>query len=106
VFNVACDEVVTVGEMAERIADAVDTWTVPLPLATPLLWPLCLFHQVRSWLTGNAGVLSLQKYAEIKAPGWVCDPGRLRRELNLRCTTSLVEGIAYTYDWYRKNQWL
>jgi len=44
-------------------------WTIPLPLPTPLLWPLCLFQEVMTGLTGKANVLSLQKFAELRAPG-------------------------------------
>ena len=59
-----------------------------------------------SRLTGKPSVLSRQKYAELRAPGWVCDPARLRRELGFVCATRLKDGIAETLAWYRQQGWL
>ena len=35
---------------------------------------MCLAQELASRLTGKPNVLSLQKFAELRAPGWVCDP--------------------------------
>jgi len=105
VVNVASSEVVTAGQMARQIASAMGVRALPLPVPTPLLWPFCLAHQIRSWVTGEPGVLSLQKYAELKAEGWVCDTTRLS-ELGLGCPTTLAAGVTRTLHWYREHQWL
>jgi nucleoside-diphosphate-sugar epimerase len=59
-----------------------------------------------SWLTRRPGVLSRQKYAELRAPGWVCDPTRLRQEIGFAGGTTLKNGIAKTLAWYRQEGWL
>ena len=82
------------------------TWTVPLPVPTAALWPLCCAQEALSRLTGRPNVLSRQKYAELRAPGWVCDPALLRRETGLACDTGLDAGLALTLAWYRENGWL
>lgn len=105
-LNVAADEVVTAGQMARQIAGEMDVSALTVPVPTLLLWPFCLFHQARSWVTGVPGVLSLQKYAELKAKGWVCDSSRMRKELGMECPTLLRQGIARTLRWYRENDWL
>jgi nucleoside-diphosphate-sugar epimerase len=51
-------------------------------------------------------VLSRQKYAELRAPGWVCDPTRLRQETGFVGGTTLKNGIAKTLAWYRQERWL
>jgi len=51
-------------------------------------------------------VLSRQKYAELRAPGWVCDPGRLEREAGFVCATTLTHGISTTLASYRQQGWL
>jgi dihydroflavonol-4-reductase len=105
-YFVAAREVVTARTMAKEIAAQMNTWTLPLPLPTPLLWPICLAQELASRLTGKPNVLSLQKYAELRAPGWVCDPRRLEREIGCTCATTLKSGIAETLSWYREHNWL
>jgi nucleoside-diphosphate-sugar epimerase len=50
--------------------------------------------------------LSLQKFAELRAPGWVCDPTRLEHETGYACAITLNRGIAETLTWYREHNWL
>jgi nucleoside-diphosphate-sugar epimerase len=105
-FYVASPEVLTAIAMADEIAAQMKTWTLSLPLPMAALWPLCLLQDAVSRLTGKPNVLSLQKYAELCAAGWVCDPARLRQELDIVCTTTLRNGIAETLAWYRQQGWL
>jgi nucleoside-diphosphate-sugar epimerase len=105
-FYVASPEVLTARALAEEIAAQVATWTLPLPLPTGALWPLCLLQDAFSWLTRRPNVLSRQKYAELRARGWVCDPTRLRLDLGVSCATTLKTGIAETLAWYRQHEWL
>jgi nucleoside-diphosphate-sugar epimerase len=105
-YFVAAREVVTARAMAEEIAAQMEVWTLPLPLPAALLWPICLGQELASRLTGKPNVLSLQKFAELRAPGWVCDPTRLERETGCACPTTLNQGIAETLGWYREHHWL
>jgi nucleoside-diphosphate-sugar epimerase len=105
-YFVAARERVTATRLAAEIAANLKIWTLPLPLPAFFLWAMCLAQEVRTRLTGKASVLSLQKYAELHAPGWVCDPSRLERETAQVCTTGLKEGVAETLAWYRQNHWL
>ena len=105
-YFVAAPEVVTAQKMAEEIAAQMKVWTLPVPLPRALLWSLCLAQEVGSRLTGKPSVLSLQKFAELRAPGWVCSPARLQRETGCSCATTLHQGIAETLRWYRQHDWL
>jgi nucleoside-diphosphate-sugar epimerase len=105
-YFVAAREVVTARSLAEEIAAQMNVWTLPLPLPTALLWLLCLARELLSRLTGQPGVLSLQKFAELRAPGWVCDPTRLERETGCACLTTLKTGVTETLSWYRQQHWL
>jgi dihydroflavonol-4-reductase len=105
-YFVAAPEVVTAQKMAAEMAAQMRVWTLPLPLPRALLWSLCLVQEVGSRLTGKPSVLSLQKFAELRAPGWVCSPARLQRETGCSCATTLHEGIAETLLWYRQHDWL
>jgi hypothetical protein len=71
-----------------------------------LLWLMCLAQEVRSRLTGKPNVLSIQKFAELRASGWVCDPTLLERDTGCVCPTTLKTGVAETLSWYREQHWL
>ena len=105
-FYTASPEVMTTLALADEIAHQMGTWTLPLPLPTAALWPLCCFQEAVSRLTGKPNLLSRQKYAELRAPGWVCDPSRLRRELGFVCAVTLRNGITETLAWYQQQGWL
>jgi nucleoside-diphosphate-sugar epimerase len=105
-FYVAPPEVTTSGGLAEQIAARMKTWTVPLPLPLAALWPLCFLRETFSRLMRRPSLLSLQKYAELRAPGWVCDPDRLRLDLRVVCPTPLQNGLDETLAWYRREKWL
>jgi nucleoside-diphosphate-sugar epimerase len=92
--------------LAEAIARQMNLWTVPLPLPLPFLLFACLAQELMSRLTGRPSVLSWQKFAEIRAPGWVCDSSLLERDTGYRCSTPLQQGLAETLDWYRREQWV
>ncbi len=105
-YNVAAPEVVTAGALAARIAQRMGVWAIRVPLPTVAFWSACAIQQGVSSLTRKANVLSLQKYPELSAPGWVCDPTRLRKEMGFVCRTSLTEGIDATLASYRELGWL
>ena len=105
-FYVASGEVTTARGVAGEIAGQMKTTTLPLSLPAVALWPLCCLQETISWLTRRPSVLSRQKYAELRAPGWVCDPTRLRQEVGFVGGTTLKNGIAKTLAWYRQEEWL
>jgi len=74
-------EIVTGRTMAEEIATQMGRWTIPFPIPSFVLWAVCAWQQFISRLTRRASLLNLQKYAELRAPGWVCSPAKLRSEL-------------------------
>lgn len=106
VYFAAAKEVVTSRAMAEAIALQANHWTIPFPLPTAMLWSACFVQQLRSGMTGKASLLNLQKFAELRAPGWVCDPSLLEREIGFVCKTTLDQGVAQTRDWYARHGWI
>ena len=106
IFFAGSTEVVTTTELATGVAAAVDSWTMPLPLPNAVLWLACHWAGLATRITGKANVLSPQKWAELKAPGWVCEVSKLQRNLGCSCPTDLTEGLARTRSWYQENGWL
>ena len=105
-FYVASPEVTNAPAMAGDIAVQMKAWTLPLRLPLAGLWLLCCLQEALSRLTRKPAMLSRQKFAELRAQGWVCDPARLRQELGFVCANTLQSGIATTLAWYRQQEWL
>jgi nucleoside-diphosphate-sugar epimerase len=105
-YFAAGPEVTTGRGMAEEIAAQLGCWTIPIPMPTAMVWSACLYGEVLSRLTHKARMLNLQKFAELRAPGWVCDTSLLQREVGYECKTGLKEGMARTIAWYRDKGWL
>jgi nucleoside-diphosphate-sugar epimerase len=99
-------EVVTGRQMAQEISTQLKRWTAPCPLPLPLLWAGCIFNEGLARITGKPGLLNLQKFAELKAPGWVCDPSALHQALGWECPTTLKTGITETLKWYSDHKWI
>ena len=102
-YFVAPPEIVTVRHLAEEIARQLGVWTIPLWLPTPLLWPVCAVSEAVCRLIGKPSLLNRHKYAELRAPGWVCDATRLRKETGFEAFTPFTEGIKQTVAWFREN---
>jgi nucleoside-diphosphate-sugar epimerase len=105
-FYVASPEVTSAPALAGEIAAQMKAWTLPVPLPVAALWVVCCLQEAVSRLTGKPSMLSRQKWAELRAPGWVCDPGRLRQEAGFVCANTLKSGIPTTLAWYRQQGWL
>jgi nucleoside-diphosphate-sugar epimerase len=106
ILNVASPEIITARELSLEIARQMQNSTIPLPLPLSFLWPICLAQELISRITGQPGILSRQKYRELRAPGWVCDTARIREEIGFVASTSLEYGIRNTLQWYRQQRWL
>jgi nucleoside-diphosphate-sugar epimerase len=78
--------------------------TVAIPERAAYILGFCAEAWTR--LSGKPGILSRDKVREACCPGWVCDPGRARRELGFCASTSLEAGLRRTLDWYKEAGWL
>jgi hypothetical protein len=106
VFFAANPEIRTAREFGDRVAMELGRRPFRLPIPVPLLWPACWGQELLSQLTRRPNVLSAQKYAELRAPGWVCDGSRLSDDLGLECPTALAEGVRRTAAAYHEDGWL
>jgi nucleoside-diphosphate-sugar epimerase len=105
-YNVASPEVLTLAEVVREITRQLGRSSLAVPLPAQGLWLVCLARELLSRLTRRPHILSRQKYPELRAPGWVCDPARLRQELGFTAPTPFRAGLEQTIAWYREVKWL
>lgn len=56
--------------------------------------------------TGEAPITNRQKVKEAAERFWVCNPGKIREELDFTTRYPLEEGLKITWAWYREQGWL
>ena len=57
-------------------------------------------------MRGKAPIFGRDKYREMRAGSWICDPEPARAQLGFRCETGHLEGHEATARWYRERGWL
>jgi len=105
-YFVASRQVLSAADIAHEISRQMKTWTIPCPLPPAILWVVCFAQEIFSRVSGRATLLNLQKFAELRAPGWVCDPSLLEQEVGVKCPTALETGVLDTLSWYRREHWV
>jgi len=75
---------------------------IPMPLAYMVATAAEIYQKV----TGNASLISLDKFQELKQKNWICDNSKAKSELDFEPTLPLAEALQATYSWYRQAGWL
>jgi len=101
----ACDdrEFPTHAELGHRIARALGSWTIVLPLPLPLAFPAAFAIETYWNLRGQPSIVSPDKIREAIAPSWAASAGRARRDLGFAPAATLDERLAQTARWLREN---
>lgn len=68
--------------------------------------PLALVGDLIGKIRGKAPLFGMDKLREASASGWVCDPAKIRSELDWEPAIGLTERYAETGEWYRQAGWL
>lgn len=90
------------GEIAHAIRRPVRTLSIP----AAVLYSACVIQEGVSRIRQRPHILNRQKWAELRAPGWVCSTDRIREDLGFIASTTLNDGVAETAAWYGKQGWL
>lgn len=106
VYHVAHPAPCTQEELVRSLAAAQGRRPLLLPLPGLVLYPVCAARGLWARITRRPTILNLDKVAEYRAPGWVCDTSRAREDIGFVAPTPLDEGVRSTLDWYREHGWL
>lgn len=107
VYHVSDGGVYTWEELIRRAGQALGREnTVVLPVPETLAWPVGVWGEIASRVTGKPQIVNLDKVRESAGPGWACSIDRAIEELGYSPRFPLDEGLVNTAVWYRENRWL
>jgi dihydroflavonol-4-reductase len=106
IYNACHPEVFTSAAFSRAIASAmgcsVRTVRIPPALGRAML----TLTETSCRLTGRATILTTDKANEFFQPAWTGDPTPLIQDCDWHPVYDLRQGLAETYQWYRKAGWL
>lgn len=88
-------------EIGDALAAALDRRVRALRVPRPLLRAAAALGDLQAHLLGRPGLLNRSRYAELTAPGFVCEVSKIERVLGVRARIPHREGFAATAAWYR-----
>jgi len=100
----ACDdrEFPTYAQLGQRLARALDTWTIVLPLPLSLAFPTAFVIEAFWNFRGQPSIVSPDKIREAIASSWAASAARARRDLGFHPAASLDDRLAETARWLRE----
>lgn len=65
-----------------------------------------LAAEIGSLFSKKPALANRQKVREAAQRYWLCDVGKIEKDLRFRAEYPLQKGLELTWQWYRKNRWL
>jgi nucleoside-diphosphate-sugar epimerase len=106
IYNIAAEPPCAATEFAQTLARAMGTRARTVSIPGPVLYIACVGQEWMSRWRRRTHALSRQKWAELRAPGWVCATDRIRQDLGFTAPTPLADGVTRTAAWYKRQGWL
>jgi len=97
---------VTPRALLETVRSAVGGRAVIVRVPQPLTLAAAVACHLASRFARKTMILDLHRFADLDAPGFVCQVGRLHHVLGVVPQVDLQEGITRTAEWYRKEGWV
>lgn len=67
---------------------------------------IAALSEAGAFIAGRAALTNRQKVREARQRSWVCDLGKIKRELGFQPAYPLARGLTITWQWYRANGWI
>lgn len=103
-FMIGHPQPASASDVLHAIADAVGRPYRPIVIPRAVLRAAALAGEI-SWRFGHTPLFDRDRLAEFEAGNFVCSVARARAQLGFSAATSLREGMAETWAWYRAAGW-
>jgi len=105
-YFVADEECYDFSRLVDITAGLMGKRAIRLPLPDFLVYSIAAATQTVSWILPKPSVVNIDKIKDLLTPHWVCDPGKIQRELGFTTAVQAEDGLRRTLDWYRQQRWL
>ncbi len=105
-YFAAAEEAVSWSRIYGEVATLAGVRSLELQLPGPALALAGRVGSLFSLLTGRPVLMNSNKVMLARPPFWLCDSGRIRRDIGWTAQTPLRDGLRETYLWYRRAGWL
>lgn len=105
-YFVADEECYDFSELVDIAAGLLGKRVFRLPLPNALVYSIAAATQAVSWILPKPSVVNIDKVKDLMTPHWVCNPGKIQRELGFTTITKAEEGLRRTLDWYQNQGWI
>jgi nucleoside-diphosphate-sugar epimerase len=92
--------------IAKVISETIGKKPLKIRMPDALARFACVSSDIFCKITGKSLILNSDRLRDFLASTWLCDSGRIQKELGFRPEYSLKDGMNETYLWYMKNKWL
>ena len=106
VYNLSSSEIASNSVLAESFSQGANKRLINLPIPAFMVSLAGAFNELLHWPFGHVPVFNRGKVQELLADSWVADTQKANNALDFQSKTSLKEGIAATFAWYRSEGWL
>jgi dihydroflavonol-4-reductase len=106
ILNIADPQVYSWEELGEAAGRALGKRLKKVIIPLTLLYFIAGLSEFTDRFKSKPGVISRQKYTDLKQPAWIADVSKARELLSFQPRFNLEIGLKETMDWYVEQGWL
>ncbi|MCX7984420.1 MAG: NAD(P)-dependent oxidoreductase [Bacteroidetes bacterium] len=105
-YFVADRTIFTFSSLIDYIATLISKKKIPLYLPKGLVYSMAGITQFFSYFGPKPVAFNIEKAKDLLQKHWVCNPQKIYDHIGYHTTTSVYNGLQYTFSWYKKVGWL
>ncbi len=106
IFHVADSRVYSWEEIGQAAAAILKKKVIKIKLPSLIVLSVAGLSHFLSRISGQASVINLDKYKEMKAAFWLMEGSKARQVLGFHPQYDLESGLRETLEWYIREGWL
>ena len=93
-------------EIGDTFAKAMGINAFRIRIPKPMILGIAFFSEYFSKFSKRPPLINKSKVKEMVQKDWVCDITKAKTILGFKPKVRLLEGVRFTFEWYKKENWL
>ena len=93
-------------EIGDIFAQAMGITALRIRIPKPMIFGIAFFSEYFSKFSKRPPLINKSKVKEMVQRDWVCDITKAKTVLGFKPEVRLLEGARFTFEWYKKENWL